>query len=76
MPKVNDYGCDAGYFLDGADTTALSGQAEVLLDEIYEMDMIEQFGDWMFFNAGNYCDVDGYDYNEMIFAFCRIQKIS
>lgn len=66
---------DADDFLAMADCAAVSDEAEHLLVEIEEHGLMETFGRWMFKRAGDYCDVDGYDFEEMIRAFCRLKEI-
>ena len=67
---------DADDFLDNADCANLTPKAKSLLEEIEENDLMEVFGQFMFRNAGDYADVDGYDYSEMIHAFCRTKEIT
>lgn len=74
MTRYKDFD-DADDFLANAECAVVTNDAENLMVEIDEHGMLEDFGKWMFERASDYCDVDGYDYEEMIRAFCRIKEI-
>ena len=74
MTRYKDFD-DADDFLAMAECATVTSEADNLLFEIDEHGYMEAFGQWMFKRASDYCDVDGYDFEEMIRAFCRIKEI-